>query len=396
MPAVMDVRTLGSTWASVAAGFRWQIPERFNIAADTVDRQPGHAVALIHEDEAGAIREYTFADIRAASARLANALTGLGLARGDRVAILLPQTPETAVAHVAAYRAGLLPCRCSCCSARTRSIPAARFGRAGARDRPRELAQGCRDPRRPARPARGHRRGRRRRGRHAGLRGDARAGVLRRPGGRHRGGRPRDHHLHLGHDRAAEGRAARPSLPARAPARCPAPAGGLPAAGRSVLDPGGLGLDRRPVRRPVPGVALRRPGCRVPLPPLRPGARDGADGAPPRAERVPAADGAQAPAPGDVARPGGSRAAVGRQWRRDARWRAPRLGPRDARRDDQRVLRPDRVQPDRLELVGAAAGPSGLDGPAGAGPRGGDPLDEDGAGAGRESRARSRCARRTR
>ena len=42
MPAVMDVRTLGSTWASVAAGFRWDIPERYNIAADTVDRQPGH------------------------------------------------------------------------------------------------------------------------------------------------------------------------------------------------------------------------------------------------------------------------------------------------------------------------------------------------------------------
>ena len=104
----MDVRTLGRTWDEVAARFAWQIPERFNIAADTVDRQPGHAVALIHEDEAGAIREYTFADVQAASARLANALRGLGLSPGDRVAILLPQAPETAIAHVAAYRAGLI------------------------------------------------------------------------------------------------------------------------------------------------------------------------------------------------------------------------------------------------------------------------------------------------
>ena len=51
----MDVRTLGATWDEVAAGFRWQIPARFNIAADTVDRQRSDAIALIHEDEAGAI-----------------------------------------------------------------------------------------------------------------------------------------------------------------------------------------------------------------------------------------------------------------------------------------------------------------------------------------------------
>jgi acetyl-CoA synthetase len=108
MPAVMDVRTLGSTWAAVAAAFRWQIPERFNIAADTVDRQPGRAVALVHEDEAGAIREYTFGEVQADSARLANALRGLGLVPGDRVAILLPQAPETAIAHVAAYRGGYI------------------------------------------------------------------------------------------------------------------------------------------------------------------------------------------------------------------------------------------------------------------------------------------------
>lgn len=107
----MDVRHLGSSWDAVRAAFRWQIPARYNIAADTVDRwaarDPG-ALALIHEDEAGRVRPYSFGDIRDQSARLANALAGLGLARGDRVAILLPQAPETAIAHVAAYRAGLI------------------------------------------------------------------------------------------------------------------------------------------------------------------------------------------------------------------------------------------------------------------------------------------------
>ena len=107
----MDVRGLGGDWNGIRSRFRWNIPARFNIARDTVD---GHAAAtprgtaLIHEDESGAIREYTFADVRDASSRLANALRGLGLKRGDRVAILLPQAPETAIAHVAAYRAGLV------------------------------------------------------------------------------------------------------------------------------------------------------------------------------------------------------------------------------------------------------------------------------------------------
>ena len=40
--------------------------------------------------------------------RLANALAGLGLLPGERLAILLPQTPETAIAHLAAYRSGLI------------------------------------------------------------------------------------------------------------------------------------------------------------------------------------------------------------------------------------------------------------------------------------------------
>ena len=107
----MDVRGLGADWDDIRARFRWRIPARFNIAADTVDRwaqATPAATALVHADEAGNVRDYSFADLRDASSRLANALLGLGLERGDRVAILLPQAPETGIAHVAAYRAGLI------------------------------------------------------------------------------------------------------------------------------------------------------------------------------------------------------------------------------------------------------------------------------------------------
>jgi acetyl-CoA synthetase len=92
------------------AAFRWNVPARFNIGTDVADRPAaqGASLALIELDPAGRTRELSFSEIAALSNRLANLLTSQGLVRGDRVAILLPQRHETAVAHVAAYKAGLV------------------------------------------------------------------------------------------------------------------------------------------------------------------------------------------------------------------------------------------------------------------------------------------------
>lgn len=98
-------------YAAVQAAFGWEIPPRFNIgdACSTRHAQaaPG-APALIVEDEAGRVTPLDFRALDGAVNRLANILTGLGLARGDRVAVLLPQAPETAFAHLAAYKAGMI------------------------------------------------------------------------------------------------------------------------------------------------------------------------------------------------------------------------------------------------------------------------------------------------
>src|SRR5713101_6540359 len=85
---------------------RWSIPERFNIGADVVDRHAG--TALIEIDPSGKAGEFSFDAIARLANRLANVLVAHGLARGDRVGILLPQRHETAVAHVAVYKAGLV------------------------------------------------------------------------------------------------------------------------------------------------------------------------------------------------------------------------------------------------------------------------------------------------
>jgi acetyl-CoA synthetase len=97
-----------ATYDELRRAFAWRIPERYNIGVDTVDRQDGACLALIHRLEDGRVERFSFADIRRLSNRLANVLTAHGLARGDRVAVLLPQRPETAVAHVAAHKAGLV------------------------------------------------------------------------------------------------------------------------------------------------------------------------------------------------------------------------------------------------------------------------------------------------
>ncbi|WP_114858022.1 acyl-CoA synthetase [Azospirillum brasilense] len=89
--------------------FVWSVPERYNIGVDVCDKwaeRDPHRTALIHKRRDGAVETHSFADIRRLSNRLANALAAHGVARGDRVGILLPQAPETAVSHVAVYKMG--------------------------------------------------------------------------------------------------------------------------------------------------------------------------------------------------------------------------------------------------------------------------------------------------
>src|ERR1700716_1155459 len=87
---------------------RWNGPERYNIAADVCDRHPREKLAMIHEDFAGNVRELTWGELQDTSNRFANVLTSLGVERGDRVAMLLPPTPETAAAFFGTWKTGAI------------------------------------------------------------------------------------------------------------------------------------------------------------------------------------------------------------------------------------------------------------------------------------------------
>jgi acetyl-CoA synthetase len=89
--------------------FQWRVPSRYNIGVDVCDRwaerEPGR-LAILHARPDGRDVPITYGWLRETSNRLANALRAHGIGRGDRVSILLPQSPEVAAIHIAIYKLG--------------------------------------------------------------------------------------------------------------------------------------------------------------------------------------------------------------------------------------------------------------------------------------------------
>ncbi|TKT75239.1 AMP-binding protein [Aquamicrobium sp. LC103] len=99
------------TYEALYRDFRWHIPTQFNIGTAVSDhwaaREPDR-IALIDHREQGEPALLSYGELSARSNALANALRALGVGRGDRVALLLPQCFETAIAHVAIYKLGAI------------------------------------------------------------------------------------------------------------------------------------------------------------------------------------------------------------------------------------------------------------------------------------------------
>jgi len=97
----------------IRSEFRWAIPDKLNIAHQVCERhqQRAQQVAVYYENAAGERKSYRFADLKKYSDQFANALRASGIERGDRVAIVLPQTIETIVAHLAIHKLGAVSLR---------------------------------------------------------------------------------------------------------------------------------------------------------------------------------------------------------------------------------------------------------------------------------------------
>src|SRR6266566_5038674 len=98
-------------YGALCRSFRWQIPAFYNIGVDVCDRWAGidpARTAIFNLRADGTVEEVSYSALREASNRLANALAARGIAKGDRVAILLPQGPAVAVSHIAIYKLGAI------------------------------------------------------------------------------------------------------------------------------------------------------------------------------------------------------------------------------------------------------------------------------------------------
>ncbi|WP_370275037.1 AMP-binding protein [Pararhodobacter marinus] len=90
--------------------FRWRLPARLNIAAqvcdDWVERDP-ERLAIIDLTH-GARRDVSYGDLQTLSLRAEAALHAHGVGQGDRVGVLLSQSPWTAAVHIACWRIGAI------------------------------------------------------------------------------------------------------------------------------------------------------------------------------------------------------------------------------------------------------------------------------------------------
>jgi acetyl-CoA synthetase len=102
-PAVADHH------AALVQAWRWRVPADFNIAQACCgrwarDTPDAPALRTVYPD--GRVETCSYAQLQRDVNRLCHALRRLGVARGDRVAIVLPQRAEAAVAHMAVHQLG--------------------------------------------------------------------------------------------------------------------------------------------------------------------------------------------------------------------------------------------------------------------------------------------------
>ncbi|HKG04751.1 MAG TPA: AMP-binding protein [Conexibacter sp.] len=96
------------SYEEACAEHSWEVPERYNIAQDVCDKHPPEKLAMVWERFDGARRELTWGELQALANQAASVLREAGVSRGDRVAVVLPPTAETAAVFFGVWKLGAI------------------------------------------------------------------------------------------------------------------------------------------------------------------------------------------------------------------------------------------------------------------------------------------------
>src|SRR3954453_8016299 len=90
------------------AKHRWRVPARYNIAQDVCDKHPRDKPAMIWERHDGARRDLSWGELQDLANQASHVLRAHGVDRGERVAVVLPPTPETAAIFFGTWKLGAI------------------------------------------------------------------------------------------------------------------------------------------------------------------------------------------------------------------------------------------------------------------------------------------------
>jgi len=98
--------TSSSPWHRLASVPRWPVPEHYNVVEEACDRHPPDKLAMIWDDDQGTVRHVFWRELQERSSRFSAALVARGVLPGDRVVMILRQSPETAAAILGVLKTG--------------------------------------------------------------------------------------------------------------------------------------------------------------------------------------------------------------------------------------------------------------------------------------------------
>ena len=101
-------RAAVESYDQACAEHEWNVPERYNIAADACDKHPRSKPAMVWERYDGATRELDWGELQDLANQAAHMLRSHGVGKGDRVAVVLPPTPEAAAIFFGTWKLGAI------------------------------------------------------------------------------------------------------------------------------------------------------------------------------------------------------------------------------------------------------------------------------------------------